>query len=48
MKQVLCPKLRPGDVLILDNLSAHKVPGTYDLIEASGAQLLYLPLTRRT
>lgn len=29
---------------ILDNLSAHKVPGTCELIEACGAQLLYLPL----
>ena len=27
VEQVLCPKLRPGDVVILDNLSAHKVPG---------------------
>ncbi|HEY1902495.1 MAG TPA: transposase [Terracidiphilus sp.] len=43
VKQVLCPKLRPGDVVILDNLSAHKAPGTYELIEACGAQLLYLP-----
>lgn len=43
LEQVLCPKLRPGDVVILDNLSAHKVPGTCELIEACGAQLLYLP-----
>ena len=41
VKQVLCPKLRPGDVVILDNLSAHKVPGTSELVEACGAQLLY-------
>jgi transposase len=43
VEQVLCPKLRPGDVVILDNLSAHKVPGVCELIEACGAQLLYLP-----
>jgi transposase len=43
VEQVLCPKLRPGDVVILDNLSAHKVPGICELIEACGAQLLYLP-----
>jgi transposase len=43
VEQVLCPKLRPGDVVILDNLSAHKVPGACELIEACGAQLLYLP-----
>lgn len=30
-------------MVILDNLSAHKVPGTSELIEACGAQLLYLP-----
>jgi hypothetical protein len=40
LEQVLCPKLRPGDVVILDNLSAHKVPGTCELIEACGARLL--------
>jgi transposase len=43
LKQVLCPKLSPGDVVILDNLSAHKVPGISELIEARGAQLWYLP-----
>lgn len=43
LEQVLCPKLKPGDVLILDNLSAHKVAGVRPLIEAAGAVLLYLP-----
>jgi len=43
LEQVLCPKLKPGDVLILDNLSAHKVAGVRPLIEAAGAALLYLP-----
>jgi transposase len=43
LEQVLCPKLRPGDVVVLDNLSAHKVNGIRELIEARGAELLYLP-----
>ena len=43
VEQVLCATLRPGDVLILDNLSAQKVDGIRELIEACGAQLLYLP-----
>jgi transposase len=43
VEQVLCPKLQPGDVVVMDNLSAHKVAGIRELIEASHAQLLYLP-----
>jgi len=43
LEQVLCPKLQPGDVVILDNLSAHKVQGVQELIAATGAELLYLP-----
>ena len=41
--QVLCRKLKPGQVVVLDNLSAHKVAGIEELITACGAQLLYLP-----
>lgn len=43
LDQVLCPKLKPGDVLIMDNLSAHKVEGVKDRVQATGARLLYLP-----
>jgi transposase len=43
LEQVLCPKLKPNHVVILDNLSAHKVSGVRELIEATGATLLYLP-----
>jgi len=43
VEQVLCPRLRPGQVVILDNLSAHKVARVRKLIEAAGAHLLYLP-----
>jgi transposase len=43
IQQVLSPKLQADDVVVLDNLSAHKVSGIRELIEARGAQLLYLP-----
>jgi transposase len=43
LQQVLGPKLRPGDVVVMDNLSAHKVAGVEELIQAAGAELLYLP-----
>ena len=43
LEQVLCPQLRPGQVVIMDNLSAHKVAGVRQLIEAAGAKLMYLP-----
>jgi transposase len=35
--------LTPGDVVVMDNLSSHKVDGVRQRIEAAGAQLLYLP-----
>jgi len=43
LDEVLCPNLRPGDVVVMDNLSSHKVTGVRERIEAAGAQLLYLP-----
>jgi transposase len=43
LDQVLCPKLRPGHVVVMDNLSAHKVDGVRQLLEQAGAELLYLP-----
>lgn len=43
VEQVLAPRLEPGHVVVLDNLSAHKVAGVRQLIEDRGAQLLYLP-----
>lgn len=43
LDQVLCPKLRAGHVVVMDNLSAHKVDGVRQRIEACGASLLYLP-----
>jgi transposase len=43
IEQALAPTLRPGDVVVLDNLRAHKVKGVREAIEAKGATLLYLP-----
>ena len=43
VRQHLAPTLRPGDVVIMDNLSSHKRVGVREAIEAAGAQLLYLP-----
>lgn len=39
----LCPRLRPGDVLVMDNLNVHKVEGVRTRVQAVGARLLYLP-----
>ena len=39
----LCPQLRAGDVVVMDNLSSHKVNGVQELIEKAGAEVLYLP-----
>jgi transposase len=43
VEQILAPTLKPGDIVILDNLGAHKVAGVREAIEATGARLLYLP-----
>ena len=43
IEQALAPTLRPGDLVIMDNLGAHKVQGIGEAIEARGARLLYLP-----
>jgi transposase len=42
-RQFLAPALRPGDIVILDNLSSHKVSGIKKAITSVGATLLYLP-----
>ena len=43
LEQVLGPTLRPGDVVVLDNLPVHHVAGMAALVEARGARLLFLP-----
>jgi transposase len=43
VEQCLAPALAPGDVVVLDNLAAHKVGGVRQAIAAAGASILYLP-----
>jgi transposase len=43
VQQGLVPTLRRGDIVVMDNLPAHKVAGVEQAIEAAGATLLYLP-----
>ncbi len=43
VEQFLVRELRPGDVVVMDNLAAHKVAGVVKAIRAAGASLLYLP-----
>ena len=42
-EQVLAPDLSPGDIVIMDNLPAHKIAGVRAAIEKTGARLLLLP-----
>ena len=42
-EQMLAPALQPGDIVIMDNLPAHKVAGIREAIAARGAELRYLP-----
>ncbi len=43
VRQVLAPTLRPGDLVVMDNLGAHKVVGVAAAIEAVGARAMYPP-----
>jgi transposase len=43
VREVLAPTLRPGDIVIMDNLSPHKSDQTLTLIVNAGAQVLFLP-----
>jgi transposase len=43
IEQVLVPTLRPGDVVVLDNLAVHKQPAVHAAIERVGARLRFLP-----
>lgn len=43
VEQFLVPTLQPGDVVVMDNLAAHKVAGIAEAIRAGGASILYLP-----
>lgn len=41
--KALVPELRPGNIVVMDNLSSHKGPRVRQMIEAAGAELRYLP-----
>lgn len=43
LKKQVCPRLRPGQTVMMDNLGAHKAQGVRPCIEACQARLLYLP-----
>jgi transposase len=43
VEQFLCPTLQSGDIVILDNLSSHKVEGVRQALAAAGATVVYLP-----
>jgi transposase len=43
VEQVLVPTLKPGDVVIMDNLRVHKIAGVREAIEAAGARLMFIP-----
>lgn len=43
VREILVPTLRPGDIVVMDNLGAHKSRETIELIEAVGATARFLP-----
>jgi transposase len=43
IEKFLCPTLRPGDVVVMDNLAVHKIQGVEQALASVGAQLWYLP-----
>ena len=43
LEQVLAPSLRPGQVVVMDNLSSHKGSRVRELVEERGCEILYLP-----
>ena len=43
VEQVLVPTLRQEDIVVMDNLSCHKVAGIEQMISMAGARIMYLP-----
>ena len=43
VEQFLVPTLAPGDVVVMDNLAAHKVAGVREAVQAAGAHVMLLP-----
>ena len=42
-EKVLCPTLKPGDIVVMDNLAVHKSPAITALVQAAGAEVRFLP-----
>jgi transposase len=42
-REMLAPSLRPGEIVVMDNLGSHKAAGVREAVEAAGAELWYLP-----
>ena len=47
-EHVLAPSLQPGDIVVMDNLPAHKVVAVREALARAGAQVFYLPPYSRT
>ena len=43
IEEFLCPKLKPGQIVVMDNLSVHKVKGVEEALHAVGAEAWFLP-----
>jgi transposase len=43
IEEVLCPTLRRGDIVVMDNLAVHKIPVAAALVKATGAEVRFLP-----
>jgi transposase len=43
LREVLCPALRPGQIVVMDNLSVHKSAWARELVEGEGAEVMLLP-----
>jgi transposase len=43
LERIVLPELRPGRIVVMDNLSAHKTQKVRELVEGAGCELLYLP-----
>ena len=43
IEEVLCPELKKGDIVVMDNLSVHKSPEVLALVQAAGAEVRFLP-----
>lgn len=43
LEKCLCPVLKPGHVVVMDNVGFHKVAGVDEIIKSTGAELIYLP-----